>query len=373
MRFAGPRVPKPYDNCHMGVGAEQYRRVYEAVNYRLRTVMGGRFAAYCRPTSIAILLTELCNARCVHCDIWKNKGKEDAPTFEQWQGVLKELRDWLGPVQVTLTGGEALLKPFTIDLVAYGSSIGLAIELLSHGYWDDQTKFERLALARPWRVTISLDGIGETHTKIRGRERFFEKTTTSIETLKRVRRENNLRFSIRLKTVIMRHNLDSLSDLARFATQDGVDIWYQPIEQNYNTAPDEKWWEHTDNWPNDPAKAIAAVEKLVAMKREGCNIANGHEQLEVMIPYFRDPAELSARVRGHSAHERRALCAALTMLQIQANGDLRACANALPMGNVKTHRVREAWEHRAHLWEQGCCQEPKENSVVQIAAAVDAP
>ena len=112
----------------------------------------------------------------MHCDIWKNKGKEDSPSPEQWKTVFSDLRAWLGPVYTAISGGEALLKPFTIDLVAHSSSIGLFLEILTHGYWDDQSKIERLALANPWRVTISLDGMGETHSKVRGRDNFFEKS-----------------------------------------------------------------------------------------------------------------------------------------------------------------------------------------------------
>src|ERR1041384_3837293 len=72
-----------------------YRRVHEKINYRLRTFANGSFAAHCRPTSALFLLTELCNARCVHCDIWKNRGKEDSPSVEQWKQVLTDLRGWL--------------------------------------------------------------------------------------------------------------------------------------------------------------------------------------------------------------------------------------------------------------------------------------
>ena len=100
-----------------------YRRAYEGANYRLRGAAGGRFASWCRPTSIVILLTELCNARCVHCDIWKNKGKEDGPTFEEWKTVLRDLRSWLGPVHIAFSGGEGMLRPFTTDLAAYASSL----------------------------------------------------------------------------------------------------------------------------------------------------------------------------------------------------------------------------------------------------------
>jgi MoaA/NifB/PqqE/SkfB family radical SAM enzyme len=82
-----------------------YRRLYLSANYRLRSMLGGRLAGLVRPTSIALLLTARCNARCVHCDIWKNDGKEqDALTPAEWRQVLLEMRRWLGPVPICITG-----------------------------------------------------------------------------------------------------------------------------------------------------------------------------------------------------------------------------------------------------------------------------
>src|SRR5215470_5196949 len=178
------------------MAATAYKRVYEAVNYHLRGFAGGRWTGYCRPTWVGVLLTERCNARCVHCDIWKNRGQEDSPSFDQWKVVLTDVRRWLGPMQTTLTGGEALLKPFAIDLLSHGTSIGLFMELLTHGYWPDQSKIEKLAMTNPWRITISFDGFGKTHSKIRGRENFFDLTSTTLQTLQRVRRESKLNFVI---------------------------------------------------------------------------------------------------------------------------------------------------------------------------------
>src|SRR5215831_20860521 len=113
-------------------------RLYRGINYRLREFHGGRWAGRCRPVSISFMLTDLCNARCLHCDIWKNKAKGIGPTFEQWTLVLRDLRSWLGPVSICFSGGEALLVSFAIDLVAQGASLGLFVELLTHGYWQDQ-------------------------------------------------------------------------------------------------------------------------------------------------------------------------------------------------------------------------------------------
>jgi MoaA/NifB/PqqE/SkfB family radical SAM enzyme len=336
-----------------------YRRLYEGFNYRLRTVAGGRWASHCKPTSIVLLLTELCNARCLHCDIWKNRGKEESPDFEQWKQVMTDLRRWLGPVQVTISGGEALLKPFTIDLVAHASSIGLFLEILTHGYWEDQQKMEQLALARPWMVTISLDGIGETHSRIRGREKFWERTSRSIETLRRVRRERDLRYTVRLKHVIMAHNLTDTIEVARLANQEGFHVFYQPIEQNYNTPEDPQWFLHNDNWPKDTAQAARNVRELIRLKREGWHIANSHAQLEAMIPYFEDPDAHRVAVMSHDAHEARRSCTALVHMQFQANGDVVACSGVPPIGNIKRTPIREIWKNRPRYWESGCCLEKR--------------
>jgi len=339
--------------------ARVYKELYDGVNHRLRTFAGGRLASLCRPTWISFLLTERCNARCLHCNIWHNKGKEDPPTAEQLKDALTDLRGWLGPAHVCLTGGEALLRPYATDLVAHGSRIGLLMELLTHGWWKDQSRIEALARARPWRVTLSFDGVGTTHDTVRGREGFFERTAASIETLKRVRGEEGLDFSIRLKTVIMSHNLHGLEDVARFATQPGMDVLFQAIEQNYNSAPDPRWFEKTDNWPRDPEAAIVAVQNLIALKDQGLSIANSRQQLEEMISYFRDPYGFEHRWEKLSAEGRRTGCAALSLFQLQANGDVTVCYKSAPVGNIKYDRPRDIWKKRPHLWQSGCCREAK--------------
>ncbi len=339
----------------MNLGTLNYRRVYEGVNYRLRTFAGGRLATLCRPASIMLLMTERCNARCIHCDIWKNHGREDRPTYDQWKRVLSDLRRWLGPVHVVLTGGEALLNPDTLDLVAHGSKIGLFVEVLSHGFWRDLSMMEKLALARPGRITVSFDGVGAAHDRVRGREGFGATTETSILTLNRIRREQSLPMTIRLKTVIMQQNLDDVCEVAWFARRNGLEVFYQPIEQNYNTAEDRDWFEHSENWPADTAKAVAVINELRNLKRQGLPIANTLDQLDVMIDYFTNPRRLQLAVRSHAAHEERLVCAAMTSIQIQANGDVRVCLAKGPVGNIRSQPIKEIWESRPRWWMGDCC------------------
>jgi MoaA/NifB/PqqE/SkfB family radical SAM enzyme len=242
-----------------------------------------------------------------------------------------------------------------VELVKYASSLNLFLEILTHGWWEDQTRIEQLALANPWRVTVSFDAASETHSKVRGRDDFFEKTSRTIQTLLRMREQHRLGYEIRLKTVLMEHNLDEAAGVARFATRDGVHVFYQPIEQTYNTAPDPLWFCTSPNWPRDTAKAERVVGELLRLKREGLHIGNSEAQLEAMKPYFRDPETSQRTVKAHNAHERRSLCSALTMLQFQANGDVTVCAGRAPVGNIRQKPVREIWRERPQWWQGGCC------------------
>lgn len=329
------------------------------MNYRLRTFAGGRWASLCRPTSIVVLLTERCNARCIHCDIWKNRGKEDRPSLDEWRVFLADLRRWLGPIDVVFSGGEALLNRDAIDLVSYASSIGLFVELLSHGFWENQSKIEALALAHPARVTISFDGIGETHSLIRGRDGFVEKTEQTIRTLERMRKQYDLKMAIRLKTVVMQQNLNDVCEVARFAQREGLEVFYQPIEQNYNTAEDATWFEHSDTWPKSAEQVVSVVSRLRELKVDGLPIANSMAQLDAMVPYFLDPSASRVAVQSHSAHEAKLLCAAMTTLQLQANGDVTTCTAKEPVGNIKTTPIRKIWEARPRWWQGGCCLEDR--------------
>lgn len=333
-----------------------YKTGYTALQYRLREFAGGRWADHCRPTDIGFMMTNLCNARCVHCDIWKNKGKEEFPTPEQYNQVLSDLRSWLGPVHVYLSGGEAMLRPYTTDVLAHGAKTGLFMEMLTHGYWDDQTRVEKAAMADPWRLTVSLDAASDTHDVVRGREKFFDKTSRTIDTLLRVRKEKNLGFRIRLKTVIMAQNMDEVTGVAKFASShEGMDVFYQAVEQNYNTPEDSRWFEKSENWPQDPERAVANVRKLIALKKEGQSIGNSMQQLEAMIPYFRDPDAMRVAVQSHMAHEHKPICSALTTIQLQPNGDVVTCYGKPPAGNIKEASIREIWENRPRWWREGCC------------------
>jgi MoaA/NifB/PqqE/SkfB family radical SAM enzyme len=210
-------------------------------------------------------------------------------------------------------------------------------------------------MAKLGRFTFSFDGVGQTHSLVRGKENFFEKTERSIQTLIRLRKERQLSFVIRLKTVVMKQNLEDVCRVAQYAQANGVEVFYQPIEQNYNSQEDPNWFKTSPTWPNDTSRAVSVVDELLRLKAAGVPIVNSVNQLDAMKLYFQDPAGLRLATQAHSAHEKKLLCSALTTLQIQANGDVTTCTFKEAVGNIKSDPIKKIWTNRPQWWDNGCC------------------
>ena len=57
---------------HLHLGVFRNRNLSWRQSFEFNFV-GGRWADRCRPTDIGFLMTNLCNAKCVHCDIWRGE------------------------------------------------------------------------------------------------------------------------------------------------------------------------------------------------------------------------------------------------------------------------------------------------------------
>src|SRR5262249_50377634 len=155
-----------------------------------------------------------------------------------------------------------------------------------------------------------------------------------------------LGYVIRLKTVVMSHNLHDVGNVARFAAEHGFEVFYQAVEQNYNTPEDPRWFETSANWPRNPHNAVDAVQGLISLKNAGLPIANSLVQLQAMIPYFRNPDAMRVSVQQHTAHLKHAVCSALTNIQVMPNGDVLTCYGMPAVGNIKEQSIRDIWAQR---------------------------
>ncbi len=134
------------------------------------------------PTSAFVSVTMLCNSRCIHCDIWKNRGM-DFLSPDVYRKLPASLE------MVDLTGGEPFLRndlPQIVRIVRT-SCPKARILITTNGFLPAKIKqYAPAILAADPKIAfrLSLDGWGKTHEKVRNIPNAFEKVMESVGILK---------------------------------------------------------------------------------------------------------------------------------------------------------------------------------------------
>jgi hypothetical protein len=308
-----------------------------------------------RPTFICFKLSERCNSKCVHCDIWKNQ--HEAPlTTEQWTRTLDDIRRWVGPAHVVFTGGEVFLRRDSLCIITRAAKIGLICEVLTNGLLTEREHCEELVRWGVDQVTISLDGVTpDTHFAVRRVPGMHEKILRTIDDLDDCRRRYRAPTKILLKMVVMKPNLHELVAMADWVKDRGqASVRFQPIEQTYAQAEDLDWYKTSDLWIDDLPALTTAVHRLIARKQAGYPIRNSEVNLRSMIEYFSHPDRDMRKVQSHDDQRTEMCLSGVSSLVISSNGDVRWCHQMAPAGNVKTQLPRSIWESRAECWKRPC-------------------
>ena len=128
--------------------------------------------------------TTRCNLHCRHCgsDCTTVSGNPDMP-LEDFLRALETVpvRERVPGFTVVLTGGEPLLRPDIDNVVRSIRERGVGVGMVSNGYFYDEKKHERMIEAGLGALTISLDGLEESHDWMRGRSGSYTRALKGIE------------------------------------------------------------------------------------------------------------------------------------------------------------------------------------------------
>jgi len=309
-----------------------------------------------KPTYICAKMTMRCNSHCLHCNIWNIDFGEDELSTNEWFRILKKLREWLGSFNMVFTGGEALLRSDMIDILTYAVNIGIQCELLSNSIMVDDSLAKDIVHTGISQFTTSFDGIkAETHDRVRGKVGFHDKTVDAVTALCAYRNKEKKPLRILLKTVISANNLLELTAIAQFSQEMGVEVLYQPIEQNYSEEPNANWYKHSPLWIHDTKRLTDEISNLQDLKRQGYPIGNSINDLSTIIRYFEYPDEMMTAVQNHDTQSSADTCgAAVGSFVISSNGDVRMCFRMEPIGNLRLLSPKEIWNKRKRCWVSGC-------------------
>lgn len=163
-------------------------------------------------TALNIELTNMCNLNCQHCyGAFSNTIK---PEFVSFDWIKHSLGDFnkLHVRKIALTGGEATIHPQFLDISLFLIKNGFDVCVFTNGYNCRIIK-ELLEQCKEYHLTIkvSLDGLGDTHNQIRGKQNAYSRV---IETLETISKYPNV--TLYISTSVLRQNIDEIAALDRF-------------------------------------------------------------------------------------------------------------------------------------------------------------
>lgn len=183
-----------------------------------------RVAARSGFLTAALELTYRCNFECVHCYCVVGGPREELSTREYF-ALLDDLKA-SGCLTVTLTGGEAMLRPDFFEIAEYAARERFIVRLFSNGLLLDGERLERAMALNLMSIDISLYGVSESaYRAVTGHEG-FERVARNIDAL-RARGQRML-----IKLPIMRENFHELDEMVAFCTSRdlpyNIDVWMTP-------------------------------------------------------------------------------------------------------------------------------------------------
>ena len=286
-----------------------------------------------RLVNIFIEVTLNCNANCEHCGSKcssKKKTKDiDAKYIKK---ALDEVAEKYNPrdILLSITGGEPLLRKDLFEIMAYAKQLGFKWGMTSNGMLITDSVIRKIQETEMDTISISLDGLKETHESFRGVPNSFDKIIKGIKKLQKV---PTIR-AVQVTTVVNKKNIHELEDIYKLMKELNVISWrvinVDPIgnaKKNKEILLDKEDYKYLFNF-------IKEKRRLNELNVEyGCSHYLGVElEKELRDTYF-------------------ICCAGIYIASILSNGDISVCPDVerkkeFAQGNIKKDNFVEVWENK---------------------------
>jgi len=285
-----------------------------------------------RPVTFYGLVNERCNVKCRYCEYWRMPEYSEEMTIPQWEAALTSVKEFVGHFSINFSGGEPLIKPGFIDLLAWCRDHDIKAGVTTNGSALTRANAEKIVAAHPFNVNISVDApSSEVHDYLRGSPGLFEKLSNGITYLMEERKRQHVEFPITVKPTVNQANFRHLPALVEWAAAKG-DLCVSPQPMNRWTPEtyNELWIEEADM-----AELDVVIDKLVEMQKNGAPILTPEHVLRLMPDHF----------RGKAAPRSALPCrVGMRNFFIRTNGDVEVCVMGFPtIGNIKQQSAREIW------------------------------
>ena len=294
-------------------------------------------AKLCKTPELRTLFFELtlkCNERCFHCGSGCSADMPDGLPVSKYMEILDEVKENFGTgVYIALTGGEPLMYKDFFLLTEYIQKLGLRWGMTSNATLITKDVAEKLRDTGMRGVSVSVDGLPETHDRYRNFPNGFEKAMTGIQNMI----DAGGIGSIMVTTVVNHENIKELDALYDIFNDVDINEWRLTGLEPIGRAMD-----HPDMLltPDDNKYLMEFIkkkrEKKIPVEYSCCHFLGEEYEAEVRDWYF--------------------LCnAGIYVAGIMADGAVGACLD-IPrnertvQGNVLERSFTDIWKNEFKLF-----------------------
>jgi MoaA/NifB/PqqE/SkfB family radical SAM enzyme/ubiquinone/menaquinone biosynthesis C-methylase UbiE len=260
------------------------------------------------------------------CNYWQKKQPEEL-SFNEIKELFQQAAD-SGIKNVTLYGGEPLIRSDIFDIVRAAKENRLHVSLITNGSLITPEKAEELVKNGLDSVTISIDAVGDLNNQIRGIPRAYERSISAIQSLRQASEKFNREVNIQLGALVMKPTLGQQGVPAVVNLCHAMNLQFSPRLVDFNTPYFKENMSQKKLWidPQDYTQLDELVENLIQVKKDNPEIMPlSFPAIRFISRYFRDP--LSKQIpccRG-----------LLGEVWVNSNGDVHTCAVLPSRGNIR--------------------------------------
>jgi len=274
-----------------------------------------------------------CNLSCRHCgsECKKDALIRDMP-LSDFLHALDQLKSLVNPHQtmIAVTGGEALMRE---DLEEAGHQFyarGFPWGIVTNGMLLNERRMNSLVDAGLRSVTVSLDGLADSHNWLRGNNKSFEKAFAAIGQLTKI---SGIKYDV--VTCVHQRNFGELGRLRDLLISAGIKNWriftIFPIGRAARSPELQLSPEQFSNLFEFIKQT--RKEKKIALSY-GCEGFLGNYEGEVRDSFF--------------------FCrAGINVASVLSDGSISACPdlrNNFIQGNIYRDNLAEVWENRYQIF-----------------------
>ncbi|MER7082306.1 pyrroloquinoline quinone biosynthesis protein E [Saccharopolyspora kobensis] len=274
-----------------------------------------------RPYGMLAELTYDCPLHCPYCsNPLRMADYAEELTTAEWQRVIGEAQE-LGVLQLHLSGGEPLRRRDVVDIVRFGSGLGLYTNLITSGIGLSRRRAEQLREAGLEHVQLSVQAHeAAASDRIAGTPSFRRK----VEAAHLVK---ELGWPLTVNVVLHRLNIDRITEIIALTEELGADRVELANTQYYG-------WALRNRAALLPSRA--QTDRAEAVVRAARRRLTGRVEITYVLPdyYGRYPKPCMG---GWGAHQ----------LTVVPSGDVLPCPAAhvlpLPHPNVRAEPLSRIW------------------------------